>query len=80
MTKTLTIPGLNALKQAYRRGQVIAMPFLINHLIEQQYLEYKEPVVVLLRAGQNAEDFEGSTAVYTITTRGRQFLEKWALK
>jgi hypothetical protein len=80
IVKTLTIPGLNALKLANRRGQVVAMPFLVTHLIEQQYLQYKESVVTWLRDGQKPEDFADNTAVYTITERGKKMLEKWALK
>lgn len=36
--KTLTRPGLNALKEAYRRSLVVAMPFLVNHLVEMGYI------------------------------------------
>ena len=80
MIKALTIPGLNALKLAYRRGLVVAMPFLVNHLVEHQYLEYKETVSNWLRNEQDPETLVDMTVVYTITVRGKQLLEKWALK
>ena len=80
IVKTLTVPGLNALKQAHRRGHVVAMPFLVNHLVEQRYLEYKETVSNWVRGDQNPEHVVDMTVVYTITERGRHLLEKWALK
>lgn len=80
IVKTLTIPGLNAMKQAYRRGHVVAMPFLVNHLIEQRYLEYKEVVSNWVRSDQGPDALVDMTVVYTITERGQQLLEKWALK
>ena len=81
IVKTLTLPGMNALKQAYRRGTVVAMPFLVNHMIELRYLEYKEQVthMRLLGPGQNPQDLADNTVVYAITERGKQFVEKWAL-
>jgi hypothetical protein len=75
--KTLTRPGLNALKEAYRRTQVFAMPFLVNHLVEQQYLEYKER-----HSNWNPEgvgDGIDIMAIYTITDAGKQLLQKWDL-
>jgi hypothetical protein len=78
--KTLTIPGLNALKQAYRKGHVVAMPFLVNHLIEQRLLKYRETVSNWIRGDQDPETVVDMTVVYTITDRGKELLEKWKLK
>lgn len=77
--KTLTRPGLNALKQAYRRTYVVAMPFLVNHLVEQQYLEFKEVMSSMVDDDNPAEEIE-TDVVYMITPTGRQLLEKWSLK
>jgi hypothetical protein len=75
--KTLTRPGLNALKEAYRRKVVVAMPFLVNHLVEFGYLEYLDCV-------QSEETGRGEQVVaqakYTISSRGRTLLERWGLK
>ena len=76
IVKTLTRPGLNALKEAYRRSLVVAMPFLINHLVELGYLQ-------LRREGVSWSDGDKSGIVeaeYTITCSGRALLEKWLLK
>jgi hypothetical protein len=44
--KTLTTYGLNALKIADRHGAgVVAMPFLLHHLVELGYLESRETVM-----------------------------------
>jgi hypothetical protein len=42
IVKTLTRSGLNALKEANRKGLVMAMPFLVNHLVEHGYLCLEE--------------------------------------
>ena len=75
--KTLTRPGLNALKEAHRRSMVIAMPFLVNHLVEMGVLEYHDWI--------SSETSEGgdeviSQAKYTISELGLALLEKWKLK
>lgn len=77
--KTLTIPGLNAMKQAYRKGHVVAMPFLVNHLIEQRLLKHKETVSNWIRGDQDPETVVDMTVVYTITDRGKELLKKWNL-
>ena len=77
--KTLTRPGLNALKQAYRRTYVVAMPFLVSHLVEQRYLEEKE--VMSSMGDEDDPSVEVAISIaYIITPEGRQFLEKWDLK
>ena len=80
LIKTLTRPGLNALKQAYRRKNVIAMPFLVNHLVEMTYLEYKDYHSTWSDDGGSPQDVIDITAVYTITPAGQTLLEKWDLK
>lgn len=80
IVKTLTVPGLNALKQAYRRGHVVAMPFLVSHLIEQQYIVYSETVSNYAPIGHDSSTLVDMTAIYTITDLGKRLLEKWVLK
>ena len=78
--KTLTRPGLNALKYAYRRSLVIAAPFLVNHLIEYGYLA-EEDVVSNWIAYEDATEPEIIiTATYAITKEGKELLDKWDLK
>jgi len=64
IVKTLTRPGLNALKEAYRRRLVIALPFLVNHLVEQGFLILQEDLAI-------CEEGDGSRAIikarYAIT-------------
>lgn len=78
--KTLTVPGLNAMKEAYRRAVVTAMPFLVNHLVEQGFLTQGE----MQRGEWSLEDNDTPKyiieAEYTITDRGKALLEKWDLK
>lgn len=76
--KTLTRPGLNALKQAYRQTYVVAIPFLVTHLLEQRYLK-EEEVVSSVSSDEGTVTVADSVA-YTITPEGRQLLEKWNLK
>lgn len=77
--KTLTRPGLNALKQANRKGSVVAMPFLVNHLVEFGFLTHKQDV----SSWSDNED-EGPSdnvieALYCITDAGKGLLNKWKL-
>jgi hypothetical protein len=76
--KTLTRPGLNALKLAYRQGRVVAMPFLVNHLVEYGYLAQAEEVSSL--SDDLGSDEIVIDAVYTISAEGGRLLEKWGLK
>ena len=79
IVKSLTQVGLNAMKQAYRKPFVVAMPFLVVHLVERGYLKYGE----MLSGTREGESSEGSwlveTASYTITSTGRALLKKWKL-
>jgi len=75
--KTLTVPGINALKCAYRRNGVVAMPFLVNHLVELSYLRQGDPI----RSDTTDAGVEVITdAMYVVTDEGRALLEKWDLK
>lgn len=77
IVKILTRPGLNALKLAQRQGAVVAMPFLVNHLIELGYLKYKETMSSWSsEAGTEAYDID---AAYEISSDGRDLLKKWQL-
>jgi hypothetical protein len=75
--KTLTRPGLNALKEGYRRGLVIALPFLVNHLVEQGFLVLQEELEIW-------EEDDGSQATikarYAITPEAMRLLDKWQLR
>ena len=75
--KTLTVPGVNALKYAYRKNGVVAMPFLVNHLVELGYLRQGDPI----RSDTTDEGVEVITdAMYALTEDGKAVLEKWDLK
>ena len=76
--KTLTTQGHNALKQAYRKGVVVATPFLVNHLVEQQYLKYQQ-VVTNFRPDDSWLEHVDIAAVYEITAIGKELVEKWSL-
>lgn len=78
--KTLTRPGLNALKQAIRKGRVVAMPFLLNHLVEFGYLKFEEPLSSLGIGDDGNGDGGIINAIYSITSAGRELLGKWNLK
>lgn len=78
--KTLTRPGLNALKYAYRRSLVAAAPFLVNHLIEYGYLAEKDVVSNWIEYDDATEPEIIMTATYTITKEGKALLDKWDLK
>jgi hypothetical protein len=73
-----TIPGLNALKAAYRQGRVVAMPFLVNHLVEYGYLTLQEELSSLIDDSGNTETI--TEAVYAISGKGRRLLDGWRLK
>ena len=79
IVKTLTRAGVNALKLAYRKGQVIATPFLVNHLVEQQFLVYKE-VVTNFAPDDSLIEHIDIAAVFEITPVGKELVEKWGLR
>jgi hypothetical protein len=69
--KTLTTYGLNAMKIASRNGfGVVAMPFLLYHLVDTGYMTKEEE-----QMGYGEE--EDATARFAITERGRSLLSKW---
>jgi predicted restriction endonuclease len=67
--KILTQYGLNAMKIADRQGGVIALPFLLYHLVQLGYMEQQETQMTY--GGQIA------TANFSITREGRELLKKW---
>jgi hypothetical protein len=76
--KTITRQGLNALKEAQRRGCVVATPFLVNHLVERGYLAFGGTLSSWRSSSEDGETI--IDAVYTISDEGKQLLERWQLK
>jgi hypothetical protein len=69
--KTLTQYGVNALKIAARNNfGVIAMPFLLYHLVQLGYMTKEENQM-------GYGDQEDATARFAITDSGRELLRKW---
>lgn len=66
------------MKEAYRRSRVLATPFLVNHLVELQYLKQGD----IQSSWSDDEDGQEGIidAWYSLTPQGRQLLEKWSLK
>jgi len=72
--KTLTQQGVNALKEAFRNGLVVASPYLVNHLIELQFLKLSDTLM------EYETERQIINAVYELTEKGKRFTEKWDLK
>jgi hypothetical protein len=72
--KTLTQQGVNAVKEAYRKGLVVAAPYLVNHLVELELLSFKDYI------SSYGNDTQIIDAIYELTEKGRLFAEKWELK
>lgn len=69
--KTLTQYGLNAMKIAARNNfGVVAMPFLLYHLVDLGYMTKKES-----QMGYGGQD--DATSLFSITKDGRTLLAKW---
>jgi len=69
--KTMTIYGLNALKIAKRNNfGVIAMPFLLYHLVDMGYMTKEED-----QMGYGKQ--KDATARFAITDKGKEVLDKW---
>jgi hypothetical protein len=69
--KTMTTYGLNALKIAKRNNfGVIAMPFLLYHLVDMGYMTKEET-----QMGYGHQ--QDATTRFAITERGRAVLDKW---
>ena len=79
IVKTLTRPGLNALKIAARKNGVSASPFMVNHLIEMRYLKHQQDVTTWSDDDSSIGDLV-MTAIYEITSEGQKLLKKWKLK
>jgi len=75
--KTLTPLGLNAMKEAYRKGLVVATPFLVNHLIELRYLEQVDTISSFSTDDGKVVDVD---CTYSLTSEGRKLLDTWKLK
>lgn len=72
LLKSVTQYGLNAMKIADRNGfGVVAMPFLLYHLVDLGYLKKDEH-----QMGYGEQ--EDATARFSITPKGREIL-KWIL-
>lgn len=71
IAKTLTQQGINALKTSYRKGIVFAAPYLINHLVELNLMNFKEPHMTY-----DSQDHV-IQGIYELTEKGRNFCEKW---
>jgi hypothetical protein len=69
--KTITTYGLNAMKIATRNNfGVIAMPFLLYHLVDLGYMTKEED-----QMGYGAQN--DATARFGITEKGKSILAKW---
>jgi len=69
--KTITTYGLNALKIAKRNNfGVIAMPFLLYHLVDLGYMTKEED-----QMGYGEQ--EDATARFAITKKGKDLVKKW---
>jgi coproporphyrinogen III oxidase-like Fe-S oxidoreductase len=69
--KTMTTYGLNALKIAERNNfGVIAMPFLLYHLVDLGYMTKEE---IQMGYGQQRD----ATTRFAITEKGKAVLDKW---
>jgi len=72
--KTLTQPGVNALKMSHRnKAGIMAMPYEVYHLVDLGYMLQKETQM-------EYEVEEGTievTARFTITDTGKRLYEKW---
>jgi hypothetical protein len=69
--KTITTYGLNAMKIASRNNfGVVAMPFLLYHLVDMGYMTKEEDQM-------GYGDQNDATARFAITETGRALLSKW---
>jgi len=73
---TVTTYGLNALKIASRNSfGVVAMPFLLYHLVDMGFMN-KDEEVMGYGVGEGGQD--DAMARFSITPRGRQLLSMWS--
>ena len=72
----LTQPGTNVLKIAYENHfGVVASPYAVRHLVEENLLNYIETVMNYVDAEGEVEQ----SALYRITRRGKQLVKLWVL-
>ena len=79
IVKSLTQVGLNALKEAHRRPFVVAMPFLVAHLVERRLLKFVEMISGTRKNSIDEDTWIIYTATYAITPAGRALLTNWKL-
>lgn len=79
IVKSLTQVGLNAMKHAYRKPYVVAMPFLVVHLLERRFLKFEEMLSGTREDESSNDNSHIETASYTLTETGRALLKKWKL-
>lgn len=70
--KTLTQYGINALKIAYKKGVIIASPFILYHLVDMGYLKQTD-----IHAWTDEVDY---LATFKLTNKGRKLYQDWFLK
>lgn len=75
ISKILTQQGVNAVKESYRRGCVVAAPYLVNHLIELGYMQQIE--IHMTVSNNTGEDTIVGSAIYELTEAGKKFARKW---
>ena len=70
IAKTITTFGLNAMKIAARNGEgVVAMPFLLLHLVDIGYMKKQET--------QSTYGSIEATVRFSITAEGKRMLDEW---
>jgi len=79
--KTLTQYGLNALKIAKRKNSVVALPFLVYHLIDLGYLQEGDVISWFGIGGKSEEGKSGPLLYhfieYHITEKGEKLIKDW---
>jgi len=62
-------------KESYRKGCVVAAPYLVNHLVELRY--FRQVGVLSTAIDDKSEASVVTTAVYELTDLGKRFSRKW---
>jgi len=77
--KTLTQPGVAAIKIAYRnKFGVSAIPFLVYHLVDMGYLVKEETIGwVIEDVGEGKGKKVESNVLYKLTDEGKRIYETW---
>jgi len=76
--QTLTQQGINAIKEARRKGFVVAAPYLVNHIVELGLLKQTDIVSTVVTTEHESSAIVD--AVYELTAAGVALTEKWGLK